>query len=586
MNHNDSINIGKITPTADAVKAANAVSKLQPIIADCQEGESADFYAPYYLREWTGLRQFDRPQFDALMAEVPYDNRSVLQQRLREWKDEDTSDWPELSVPTVDDSVSRDPYPVESFPPLAVNAIKEVQDFIQAPEALIGAEVLAAMSASCQGLYEVERASGLSGPVSLYLNTVAVSGERKTAVASRFSEPVVRYERECADRLAPEVQRRLSEIATHAAIADGLKLSLKSEVKANKADKIAKIKEEIVQHDLEKPEPIKVPRLLTSDFTPEALVNRAHKEYPIVFCSTSEGGTFFQSHGMGKDSRVRNFAALNVLWDGGPLSVDRKTSDSFRMEGARLTICTSVQPSVFQDFISNSDGLADGSGFTARVLTAFPESTQGTRKFRHPPAHWPAVTAFNDRIYDLLNKDVEIEASGGVVARKLTFSPDAQAAWIDFHDRVESLLGKNQQLSSIPAIASKIADNAARISALFEALTNDNPEAISLESFKAAERVAGWYLLEALNLNARLKRPLSEINAEKLKDWLIARAKEHPDEAISALEVMQYGPRATRSKQELTAAMLNLSEWGAIKVAKDGRRKTITVNPLLTENHS
>lgn len=49
------------------------------------------------------------------------------------------------------------PYPLDVLPPLIRDAIKEVEQFTQAPTALIAASALSAVSATVQGLASVER---------------------------------------------------------------------------------------------------------------------------------------------------------------------------------------------------------------------------------------------------------------------------------------------------------------------------------------------------------------------------------------------------------------------------------------------
>jgi len=82
---------------------------------------------------------------------------------------------------------------------------------------------------------------------------------------------------------------------------------------------------------------------------------------------------------------MRNLGLLNILWDGGRLSVGRKSSESFTVRGARLTISLQVQEEILRSFIEQSGTLARGSGFLARFLLSWPESTQGKRPYSKVP---------------------------------------------------------------------------------------------------------------------------------------------------------------------------------------------------------
>ena len=95
---------------------------------------------------------------------------------------------------------------------------------------------------------------------------------------------------------------------------------------------------------------------------------------------SSEAGIVFGSHGMSGDSAMRNMALLNVLWDGGTHTIDRRTTDSYKVQDARLTMGLAVQADTVKAFFDNSKGLARGTGFLARFLIAWPTSTQDVYK--------------------------------------------------------------------------------------------------------------------------------------------------------------------------------------------------------------
>ena len=93
----------------------------------------------------------------------------------------------------------------------------------------------------------------------------------------------------------------------------------------------------------EKPEAPRIPRLLFADVTPEALAYALAKQWPSAGVVTAEAGIVFGSHGMGKDSVMWNLGLLNQFWDGTSLQIDRRTSESFTVHGARLTEALQVQ---------------------------------------------------------------------------------------------------------------------------------------------------------------------------------------------------------------------------------------------------
>ena len=50
----------------------------------------------------------------------------------------------------------------------------------------------------------------------------------------------------------------------------------------------------------------------------------------------------------------------------------------------------------------------------------------------------------------------------------LPLTPEAKAAWVKYHNEIESLLASGGELYDVRDVASKSADNAARLAALFQ----------------------------------------------------------------------------------------------------------------------
>lgn len=95
------------------------------------------------------------------------------------------------------------PYPLNDLPPKMRAAAEEVISLTLAPPAMVGSAALAAASLAVQAKFDVERMSGLISPCSLYLITLAESGERKTTVDrllfSEFAEFEARFENQARD---------------------------------------------------------------------------------------------------------------------------------------------------------------------------------------------------------------------------------------------------------------------------------------------------------------------------------------------------------------------------------------------------
>lgn len=101
-----------------------------------------------------------------------------------------------------------------------------------------------------------------------------------------------------------------------------------------------------------------------------------------------------------------------------------------------------MQEPTLRAFFDNTKGLARGTGFLARFLVAWPESTMGTRMFTPPPDGWPALAAFDNRLTAILDRPAPVDDDGILTPAMLTLSPEAEALWIAFHDQIEAMLGR------------------------------------------------------------------------------------------------------------------------------------------------
>jgi putative DNA primase/helicase len=78
---------------------------------------------------------------------------------------------------------------------------------------------------------------------------------------------------------------------------------------------------------------------------------------------------------------LRYFGFLNRLWDGNSYRSQRKTTASVYLEGCRLTCSLMMQPSVLQQLLRGSNQQSRGTGFLARMLCTWPQTTMGTRLY-------------------------------------------------------------------------------------------------------------------------------------------------------------------------------------------------------------
>ncbi len=487
--------------------------------------------------------------------------------------------WPEPQPLAA--KVDPEPYPLDALPDTIRAAVEEVQGFTKAPVPLVASSALAALSMAIQAHADAKRAEKLTGPVSLFLLTIADSGERKSTCDGFFTKAIHDYEETQTELAKPALKDHKAAIEAWDAKRSGIKEKIRQLAKENKptGDKEAGLRD--LEHD--KPEPPRVPRLLYADATPEALAFGLAKNWPSGGVVSAEAGIVFGAHGMGKDSVMRNLALLNVLWDGGNLTIDRRTAESFTVRGARLTVALQVQEATLRSFFDRSGGLARGTGFLARFLVAWPESTQGFRPFTEAPADWPALVAFNRRIAAILEQPAPIDEDGALGPPLLPLTAEAKAAWVAFHDAIESELASGGELYDVRDVASKTADNAARLAALFQVFGGAGG-AIGAEVFESASRIAAWHLNEAQRFFGELALPAELADAARLDGWLIDYCRRQKTNIVPRREVQRnVTPVHLRQRSVLEDALRELIEAGRLLLVQDGRRKEIHINPALLE---
>lgn len=342
---------------------------------------------------------------------------------------------------------------------------------------------------------------------------------------------------------------------------------------------IAELKEELTALEARKPEPPKVPRLLILDATPEGLIWRLAKGWPVGGVQSSEAGAFFGGHAMGRDSIMRNLATYNYLWDGLPLDVDRRTSESYSVRSARVTMGLAAQSGTVRQWLENGRGLARESGFLARFLLAWPESTQGRRMFQEAPEHWPALARFHRRLADLLDHPLTFDDLGVLAPVVLDLDPEAKAVWVAFHDSVESELAPSGDMAEARDVASKAADNAARMAALFHVFEHGPDGTISADHMQRAARIVTWHLFEAKRVLNQIAVPESVADALALEAWMVERCKAEHLAAIPISTLHKSAPNRLRKKAPLEAALNELESAYRIRRRKDGRKIEIEINP-------
>ena len=474
------------------------------------------------------------------------------------------------------------PYPVEALPRQLGAAVREVEAFTKAPTALVANAAISALSLAGQGLVDVQRAERLTGPCGLSLLTIAESGERKTTCDQLFFDPIRGWQMEQLKLAEPALADYRGCLTAWEAEHDGYKNRLRQLTRAGKST--AEARRDVIEHEALKPRPPRVPRILRVDETPESLAYGLAHEWPTCGVITSEGGLITGAHGMGRDSMMRNLSLYNSLWDGSEVPISRRTSESYTVRGARLTVAIQIQEPTLRAFFAQGGELVRGTGFLARFLIAWPSSTQGTRFFNPPPAAWPALDAYHTILRGLLEQSAPVDNSGCLALPTVRLSADAQALWISFHDDIEVELRSEGALFSVRDIAAKAADNVARLACLFYLLDGSPLGEIGCEHVERAGQIVAWYLTEARRLDSALALPPEIRNAQLLNGWLINRCQQTGENRVATRDISRLGPGRTRDQGARDKAIQILEDAGRLRRDDTGRQKAVRLNPRLLQS--
>jgi len=458
----------------------------------------------------------------------------------------------------------------DEFPSVIKEAILEVQKNAQAPDYLVIASALGAVSLACQNEIDVRNLSGSISPCSLFFLTIAESGDRKSTVDKLFTSPISEFEEEYRKEYSNQLVLHKSKMDIWSACRKKILSSIKN-ITGKDEYVLKELEEDLYRHDLTKPVPPRAKRLLYSNATPEAIVDGLYRNWPSAGIMSDEAGGVLNGHAM------NDLGMLNQIWDGSILNVDRKSSESFTIKDARLTISLMTQEGSLRRFMERRDGLARGIGFFARCLVYQPPSLQGYRSnvdflFKS----YNKLDLFKNRLKTILNRSLEEQSNPWYKRRVLELSKEARDSCIIFNQKIEHDLLRGGYLYGARDAASKMADNAVRMAALFHWFEG-KPGDISVESMISAQNLCEAYLHEFNRLFGEYGI-FSEIkkDADKLFDWL----KEHEADAdenswFKKNFVRQYGP--LRNTEKLNKAIKCLENQDLIIYMPRNGAECITV---------
>ncbi|MEO1724056.1 MAG: YfjI family protein [Pseudomonadota bacterium] len=456
---------------------------------------------------------------------------------------------PEEPTPIMRDLPAPEPYPVDAMGSLRP-AAQAIHDMTQAPVA-IGAQSVLGVAALCvQGLADVETLHG-STPASLFLLTVAQSGERKSACDKLAMAAVREFETELGEISREDGVRHLNALDIWSQRRKEIINTAKKDPDGASADLDALGPE---------PEPPLFATIVSGDPTLEGLVKHMGRLRPALGLFSDEGGSFVGGHAMNSDNKLKTVAGLSKLWDGAPIDRWRGGDGVALFPGRRLSAHLMAQPVAAAGLLA--DPIANGQGFLARFLLTEPCSAIGTRlRVGHDRASEIALEAFKTRAAALLRAELPMKDGARNELRPplLALSDPARSVLQAFALQVEKEQAKGGQLETVRPFASKAAEHAARIAAVLTLFADERAAAVSGETMAQATTLAAYYVNEAARLTDAATISEEAAAAEKLRKWLI---EVWPERMISVTDATQFGPGDLREARRIRKLFKILIEHG------------------------
>lgn len=444
--------------------------------------------------------------------------------------------------------------PWKALGPLA-DPVKAIATLTQAPPVIAMQSVLAVVSAVIQGHADVETLCG-PAPASLFLLTIAQSGERKSGCDGLATAAIRKVDQERAHRHRHE--KRVFDV------------DLAEFLKGKRRKPLGDF--DVIDDELRDPtsdlapEPPLTPNILISDVTIEGLHKRLETGTPSVAVMTDEGGQFFGGHSMKRENALKTAAGFSKLWDGSPLSKSRASSDPCMLYGKRVTLHLMIQPGVAHSVLG--DAMMKDQGLLSRVLIAWPDSQIGSRFLHKDPARLAAeaeakaiLSKFNARITQLLNLDLPIhrDTRADLDPRHLTLSEPSRERLEAFYNRVEQASNKGEAFEYMTGFAAKAPEMAARIAGIQTLYADENATEITAEMMSNGIDLMDWYLSEMQRI-MNTGRPDEDLcAADELRLWLLGH---YGNECIDKRTMMNCGPGHLRDGNTLSRCIQKLEEHG------------------------
>lgn len=434
-------------------------------------------------------------------------------------------------------------FPFEALGSILMPAAMSLQRVIQAPDAICAQSVLGAAALACQPFANVFM-DGREIPLSIFLITVAESGDRKSATDKIALKPIHEWQK----MLSGSFREEYKHYIRHKELWETKK---KEWLKDSSKGPFIEDSPHAPLH----------PLVLVEEPTYEGIVKYLAIGQPSIGLFSDEGARFFGGHAMGRDNQLKTIAGLSSLWDGKEISRLRGGDGNMVLYGRRVSLHLMIQEIILEQLMSNK--MIENQGFLPRCLVSFPESTAGKRPYvEEDISNDMAILKYNESLNSLLNRKFPVDPypspQNELKPRRMGLIEGAKKEWVRYHNSIDLDLGQGKRLEQVRRFANKAGEHVLRLAGILAMIEQPEIDQIDVEDIHKGIALVEHYLTESMRIQGYLSINPDLILAQKLLYWCWGKDRE----AFPLQEVYQYGPIEIRQATKARHIMKILESHG------------------------
>jgi len=370
-------------------------------------------------------------------------------------------DWPEL-VPLDAPNLPR--LDLVHLPGWAGDYARAIAADTETPPELAAGMVLVTCATAAARRLRVKVKPGYFEPCNLWVVAALPPGNRKSAVQSAATAPLVAWERDQATIMEAEICRVTSERKTLEARAKEKRSKAAKEKDNGKAEELAR---EAADIEAELPDIPMQPQIWTSDATPERLGALLAEHDECMAWLSSEGGVFDLLQGRYSNG-IPNLDLVLKAHSGDAERVDRGSRPPVFLKSPCLSIGLSPQPDVLRG-LAAKPGFR-GRGLLARFLYLLPPSPLGYRALQSNPVPEGVRDAYAAGLRAMLDWEPFTDEHGEERPHLLCLSKEAYAECYAFAQAIEVQMQPGRELEHFTDWAGKAPGAAARLAGVLHGI--------------------------------------------------------------------------------------------------------------------